>query len=120
MGLRSAPTGRVEFIGEAAKMFRPHPVQGWFSGFKRLAGQHVSKKIGYDIAFDAGNVYRHGNILRVSDASFVRQSAGHFAWSNTRYYSRLAFIDWGIPVAAGSAYYFRQDIANFIEGFGEE
>lgn len=116
MGLRSAPSGRVEFIGEAAKMFRLHPFQGWYSGLERLAGQHVSKRVGYDIVFGAGNVYRHSNILRVSNAEFVRQSAGRFAWSYARYYSRLTFIDWGIPIAAGAAYYFRQDIANFIEG----
>ena len=33
-------SGEVVFEGQAASLFRPHPVKGWFSGLKRLMGQH--------------------------------------------------------------------------------
>ena len=107
MGVRQSAGGRVNLVGDAAMAFRPHPIQGWYSGLKRLAGQMVSRKVGYDIAL--GGVSSSGNMITATSASFVRQPMGRYMWSHVRYLGRLVGIDWGIPAgfagaAAGLAY----------------
>jgi len=113
-------SGAVRFSDEAADMFMPHPVEGWYSGMKRAAGQYVSRRPGYDIVFDPQTAVRGGviqagrpvqSILDISQAGWARQSTGRFIWSHSRLWGRRILIDWGIPaVGAGAGIYIRQDL----------
>ncbi len=113
-------SGAVRFSDEAADMFMPHPVEGWYSGMKRAAGQYVSRRPGYDIVFDPQTAVRGGviqagrpaqSILDISQAGWARQSTGRFIWSHSRLWGRRILIDWGIPaVGAGTGIYIRQDL----------
>jgi hypothetical protein len=103
--------GRVRFEGQAAGMFEPHPVEGFWSGGKRALGQWVSKRPGYDIKFDPLAAEQiviiedeklFQRTLNISQAEWAKQSTGRFLWSHTRLWSRRAF-EWGIPAVLAGA-----------------
>lgn len=99
-----SPTGqRVAFTGEAAGMFEPHPAEGLFSWYKRRGGQYVSRRIGYNLAFDASSAARQGNTLTISRAAWQRQTGARWLWSHARLWGRRLLVDWG-PFAAAGAY----------------
>lgn len=113
-------SGAVRFSDEAADMFIPHPVEGWYSGMKRAAGQYVSRRPGYDIVFNPQTAVRGGviqagrpaqSILDISQAGWARQSTGRFLWSHSRLWGRRILIDWGIPaVGAGAGIYINREL----------
>ena len=104
MGMRPGqqPSGTIELTDEAAGLFQPHPIEGWFSGLKHHSGQYVSREAASDIVFVGGGTQRAGNVLTISEAGFVPQSGGRALFSQSRMWGRRLFIDWGIP-AAGAA-----------------
>ena len=73
----------------------------------------IFKKVGYDLALNSKNIYKHGNILRVSDAKLVRQTFLPYMHSQAKYYGRTIGLDWGIPVGFGASMYYAEDIADW-------
>ncbi|MEM6258611.1 MAG: RHS repeat-associated core domain-containing protein [Planctomycetota bacterium] len=95
--------GTIIFEGQAATLFRPHEVHGFFSGLKRLLGQ---QKAGFgDIAFDKSTATLIGNILIVRNAKVVAHATSNQSASQaaSRLWARRAFDYATIGVPAGSA-----------------
>jgi len=92
--------GTIIFEGQAAMLFKPHRVEGVYSGMKRALGQ---QKAGFgDIVFDPTTSTLKGNTLIIRNATL----APHVGQSSTKAAARL----WGrrlgldFPMTAGPGY----------------
>jgi len=104
--------GTIVFEGQAASLFRPHPVEGWYSGLKRLLGQ---QKSGFgDIVFSAESAAWNAQAatLTIQQA----QMGTHAGQSTLRALSRL----WGrrlgiepLPIYAGAT-------GSALDAYGQE
>ncbi len=83
-GLPTARRFRITMRGGILEWFKPHPITGYWSLWKRLGGQYVSARRGYNI------VFRNG-ILQ-----WERQALKPFLWGYTKYYTRLT-LEWTLP-----------------------
>ena len=93
--------GTVIFQGQAASLFKPHPVEGLYSGLKRVLGQ---QKAGFgDIVFDRASsvLNRSSSTLTVSNATLGSHAGQSALWAAARIEGRR-LIDFGISSGLSS------------------
>lgn len=93
----------VVLTDEAAALFQPHPIEGWYSLMKNRAGQYVTRETGQNLVFDATAASRSGSELVIPQAQHGQQGLARSLWSHSRLWGRRTLIDWGIPAASGTA-----------------
>jgi hypothetical protein len=69
LGNKKVDPGKIVFEGQAADLFSKHPVEGIYSGIKRLVGQY--KAPFGDIAFNKSTMSFDGSTLVIRDADVV-------------------------------------------------
>ena len=91
--------GTVVFEGDAAGLFRPHPVEGVYSALKRVLGQYKS---GFgDIVFDPSSVAFDGSTLTMRSAELGAHAGQSELWAASRLWGRRT-LDAGLTI--GVAY----------------
>ena len=97
----SRDPGMIVFEGQAAALFRSHPVEGIYSGLKRVLGQ---QKAGFgDIVFDTATATTSGNTLVIRNAYLGVHAGQSSAMAAARLWGRRLGID--IPITAASGYW---------------
>lgn len=99
-GLGNSTSGKViEWVGDAALLFNPHGVSGWYSGLKNLLGQYKTT---------LGNVemlsfVREGDTLICYAARMTSKVGTDLVKANLKVLVRWVGLDYGvgrIPAAA--------------------
>jgi|GEM_PF-5561676 len=100
MDPKVADPGTIIFEGEAADLFKRHPIEGPYSGMKRAMGQH---KAGFgDLVWDEADTVRDGNTLIVRKATLDPDHAGQpNADAAKRLRDRQIFEN-AIPIVGGA------------------
>jgi hypothetical protein len=92
--------GNIIFEGQAANLFHPHPVEGIYSGLKRILGQ---QKAGFgDIVFDASTSSVSGNTLIIRNAALGSHAGQSTSMAVARLWGRRFGLD--LPFTAGAGY----------------
>jgi RHS repeat-associated protein len=96
--------GTIIFEGQAAGLFKPHPVEGLYSGLKRALGQ---QKAGFgDIVFNPASSTVRGNTLIIRNAYLSPHAGQSSSWAAKRLWGRRLGID--LPVTSAAGYYLYQ------------
>jgi RHS repeat-associated protein len=92
--------GTIIFEGQAASLFKPHPIEGVYSGMKRLLGQ---QKAGFgDIVFDPSTSILRGNTLIIQNATLGPHAGQTSLQAARRLWGRRLLLD--APITAGTGY----------------
>ena len=97
---KTVDPGNITLTGEAAKLFKPHPIEGVYSGMKRLLGQY--KAPFGDVVFDKSTSILEGNNLIIKNATIGEHAGQTTRWAKQRLWGRRMLLDW--PVTAGFLY----------------
>lgn len=103
IGSKTRDPGTLIFEGNAAKLFRPHPDEGWFSGIKRLLGQ---QKAGFgDIVFEESSMtLLPNNTLVIREAALATHAGQSTEMALMRLWGRRLAIE-PAPIAVGYGTY---------------